>query len=179
MRITAFRTWVRNAVQHGASAAKKIGHAISHKVRSATGAVEAGVGVGEDENEFGGRRSRVWFEILEEARKKLLDIFEKSYFERFPRLERLVRRFLGGSTKQQAPKMLPKRATGPVKLGAHTPDRAGAEAYKKEISDRMMKAHVQEHAGLRDDIEESRSGPRGRATSQTSGEPPGFADDHS
>ncbi len=138
-------------VQQSWDRAKKVGHAIGRKVRAATGAISAGVGVGDDESEFGGRRNRAWIQVLEEARERLLQLFEKSYFERFPRLERLVRKFLGGSTKQLAPKVEAPKAkpTGP--LGAHngvSPEQAAR--FKAQIQRGIMEAHTRENVSARE-----------------------------
>lgn len=112
-----------------------------------------GVGVGDDESEFGGKSGRVWFEWMEEARERLLALFEHSVFERVPGLQRFVRHWLGRPAKALPAKLPPPRPTGP--LGAHTPNvDPRDEAY---IRRRLMAAHVSESAGLRDAMAQARS----------------------
>ncbi|MCA9555494.1 MAG: hypothetical protein KC933_36030 [Myxococcales bacterium] len=157
VRITALRTWMAHAVNQSVGAARRVGKAMAKRVRAATGRIEAGVGVGEDESRFGGNRARVWFEeVMEETRAKLLQILEKSFFERFPKLERALRRFLGQPTKEVAPKLPPpKRPTGP--LGAHGPVRsAEAERFRAQIERGILKAHTTERAGLQETMRRKR-----------------------
>ena len=154
MRIGALRVWITHAVQQSTVAARRIGTMVARKIRAATGAVDAGVGVGDDESEFGGGRNRAWItEVMEDARKKILALLEKSFFERFPRFQRAMRRLLG-TPKDLAPRMLPKPSAGPVKLGAHTPVRNNE--YREQIQRGLMEAHQREHAGLRDRIEKGK-----------------------
>jgi len=147
-----------HAVNQSVGAARRVGKAMAKRVRAATGRIEAGVGVGEDESRFGGNRARVWFEeVMEETRTKLLQILEKSFFERFPRLERALRRFLGQPTKQVAPQLAPpKRPTGP--LGAHNRvPSAEAERFRAQIQQGIMKAHTSERAGLHENMRRRRA----------------------
>ena len=107
MRITAFRAWISNV--------KKAGVAISRRIREATGKVDAGVGVGNDESGFGsGRGSRAWFEVISEYLKRFQRWWQKSTFERFPSLEAFLRKYFNYGPKQ-APqfKLPPKRVTPP------------------------------------------------------------------
>ncbi len=116
--------------------------------------VGRGVGVGDDESQFGGKSARVWFEWMEEARERLLALFEHSVFERVPGLRRFVRRLLGRSASPTALRVeAPKRPTGP--LGAHTPSvDPDDQAY---IRRRMLDAHLSENAGLRDAMARARA----------------------
>ena len=141
-------------MHRGLGAARNATRAITRRLRGDTDDVGRGVGVGDDESQFGGQGSRVWFEWMEEARERLLALFEHSVFERVPLLQRLVRRFLGGSTGKVAPPIAaPKRPTGP--LGAHSPTVNPADqAY---IRRRMHDAHVSEAAGLRDAMAKART----------------------
>jgi hypothetical protein len=155
VRIGALRVWISQAVQQSSIAARRIGTMVARKIRAATDAIAAGVGVGDDESEFGGGRNRAWVqEMVEDARKKILALLEKSFFERFPRFQKAMRRLLGTpSMKLSAPRVLPK-ASGPVKLGAHTPVRN--DEYRDQIERGMREAHQREHAGLRDRIEKGK-----------------------
>ncbi len=158
MRVGALRVWLSNAVLQSTSAAKRIGTMVARRIRAATGAVDAGVGVGDDESEFGGGRNRAWIqEVLDDAKKKILALLDKSFFERFPRFERFMRKVLGAPPRGAAPKALPKR-TGPVKLGAHTPDADERDTYRRQIQRGLMDAHTREHAGLRDRGERRKKG---------------------
>ena len=148
-----------HAVNQSVGTARRVGRAMAKRVRAATGRIEAGVGVGEDESRFGGNRARVWFEeVLEDTRTKLLQLLDKSIFERFPRLERALRRFLGQPTQKQAPALpAPKRPTGP--LGAHAPPRdAEAERYRAQIQEGIRRAHTEERAGLHETMRRRRQG---------------------
>jgi len=109
VRITTFRAWVSNAMTNGAGAAKRAGHAISRRMRPGGDAIDAGVGVGDDESGFGGSRgSRAWIEIIEEYVKKLRELFHKSTYERFSRLESFIRKFLGLPPRKAPPLAAPK-----------------------------------------------------------------------
>lgn len=148
---------MNHAVNQSVGAARRVGKAMTKRIRAATGKIDAGVGVGDDESSFGGSRARVWFEeVVDETRKKLYTILEKSLFERFPKLEKLVRRVLGEPRRTLAPPLPPpKRPTGP--LGAHTPKaNPEAERFKAQIQQRMFKAHTEEHAGLRETMDRRR-----------------------
>src|SRR5262245_49745350 len=126
---------------------------VARKIRAATGAIEAGVGVGDDESEFGGGRNRAWIqEMVEDAKKRLLALLEKSFFERFPRFQKALRRLLGAPV-QQVPKILPKGPPRGVKLGAHTFDSSQSEEIRRQIQQKITDAHTREHAGLRDHVE--------------------------
>lgn len=151
-----------HAANQSIGAARRVSKAMGKRLRAATAAISAGVGVGDDESSFGGGRARVWFEeVLDDTRKKVLNLLEKSVFERFPRFERMVRRLLGTPKAPPPPTLPPPRPTGP--LGAHVPGRdPDAERYRAEIQRRMRDAHTREHAGLRDDMERRRDdGDRG------------------
>ena len=153
MRIGALRVWISQAVHQSAIAAKRIGTTVVRRIRAATGAIEAGVGVGEDESEFGGGRNRAWIqEMVEDAKKRLLALLEKSFFERFPRFQKAMRRLLG-TPARPPPRVLPKSAV-PVKLGAHTPVRN--DEFRDQIERGIRDAHQREHAGLRDRIEKGK-----------------------
>ena len=127
---------------------------IGRKIREATGAIDAGVGVGDDESSFGGGRSRAWIqEMIEETKKKLLTVFEKSFFERFPRFQKHMRRILGTTKAPELPKEVEKPKS-PVKLGAHTPATGEqAAAFRRQIEYERMQAHTREHAGLREKMD--------------------------
>lgn len=134
-------------------AARKATRALAERLRGESDGVGRGVGVGHDESAFGGRRARVWFEWMEEARERILALFEHSVFERVPGLQRLVRRLLGRAPVKEAPRALaPKRPTGP--LGAHAPPVDPQDAAY--IRRRLHRTHVAEHAGLRDSIAKAR-----------------------
>jgi hypothetical protein len=156
VRIGALRVWISQAVHQSTAAARRIGTMVARKIRAATGAISAGVGVGDDESEFGGGRNRAWIqEVVDDARKKILALLEKSFFERFPRFQKAMRRLLGAPAPLAAPRILPKSA-GPVKLGAHTPVRN--DEYREQIERGIRDAHQREHAGLRDRIEKGKKG---------------------
>ena len=156
MRIGAIRVWITQAVHQSAIAARRIGTVVARKIRSVTGAVDAGVGVGDDESEFGGGRNRAWItEMVEDARMKILALLEKSFFERFPRFQKAMRRLLGTPAREAPARTLPRPSAGPVKLGAHTPSGNRGE-FKEQIERGMMEAHQREHAGLRDRIEKGK-----------------------
>jgi hypothetical protein len=155
VRIGALRVWFNQAVHQSTAAAKRLGTMVAKRIRAATGSVDAGVGVGDDESEFGGGRNRAWIvEMMEDARKKVLALFEKSFFERFPRFQRAMRRLLGTGAKTAEPRALPK-PTGPLKLGAHTPVR-NRDELRQQIERGLYEAHQREHAGLRDRIEKQK-----------------------
>ncbi|MCK6552233.1 hypothetical protein L6R52_40760 [Myxococcota bacterium] len=161
MRVSSFRAWFSAALQQGVGAARRAGLAVTRSIRRATGQIEISAGVGDDESRFGQTGSRAWLELLDDAREKLIQLFEKSTFERFPRFERFVRRVLGRSARLEhhapslpAPK--PKGPTGP--LGAHTPKRTDDERLRAQVRVGMMQAHTGERAGIRDRIETQRHG---------------------
>lgn len=164
-----------HAVNQSVGAARRVGKAVTKRMRAATGQVDAGVGVGDDESSFGGSRARVWFEeVVDETRKKLLNILERSVFERFPKLEKLVRRVLGEPRRTLAPELPPPRKgpTGP--LGAHVPKASPeAERFKAQIQRRLHQAHTEEHAGLRDTMDRRR---RGDSQGEAPEDPPGPED---
>jgi hypothetical protein len=95
MRITNLRVWLNHAVRESVGAARRVGHAIHRRIKSSSDKVEVGVGIGDDESGFGGGRTQVWLEWLDDARDQVLRFFEKSTFERFPRFEKFMRRLLG------------------------------------------------------------------------------------
>lgn len=166
MRLTAFRAWINHAASHSVGAARRVGKAMTKRMRAATGRIDAGVGVGDDESSFGGGRARVWFEeVLEETRIRLLNILERTVFERFPKIERLMRRVLGDRKPVRAPQIAPpKRVTGP--LGVHVPKvDPEVERYRAQIQRDMLRAHTEEHAGLRDSMDRR----RGRANTPAPG----------
>ncbi|MEM7675932.1 MAG: hypothetical protein AAF449_08010 [Myxococcota bacterium] len=154
MRITAVRAWFNQAVHRGVGAARRATAALSKRVRGYGRGVDRSVGVGDDESEFGGKSARIWFEWMEEARERLLTLFEHSFFERVPALQKLVRRFLGRSSTPPPPRLPPSvKPSGP--LGAHTSNfDANDQAY---IQRRLQQAHLSEHAGLRDEMARSRA----------------------
>lgn len=157
MRIVPLRVWFSNAMQQSAAYARRVGTMIGRKIRDAGGAIGRGVGVGDDESEFGGGRSRAWIqEVVEDAKKKLLTLFEKSFFERFPRFQKHMRRLLGSPEKPIPQLPAEKKPTAPVKLGAHTPTSEEAAAFRRQIEQGMRDAHTREHAGLRDTMDRRR-----------------------
>lgn len=159
MRVQAFRVWFNSALQQSVGAARRAGLAISRGIKRAAEKIELSVGVGEDESRFGQSGSRAWMEVLDEARARLLSLFEKSHFERFPRFERFVRRLLGRSAalKKTAPSLPPPRPQGPVVLGVHKPRLSEeAERLQREVRLGVMRAHTGEHAGLRETVEARR-----------------------
>ncbi|MEQ8280974.1 MAG: hypothetical protein RMA76_36365 [Deltaproteobacteria bacterium] len=161
VRVGAMRAWLRGAVNTTVGRARSIGHAISRRIKDATGAISAGVGVGDDESNFGGGRSVVWLEFVEEYKNKLLAFMEKSVFERFPGVEKFMRRVLGAPKRPPPALPTPERPKVPVKLGVHTPPtNEEAERFRQQIHMGMMKAHQEEHAGLRDHVDRHRA--RGR-----------------
>ncbi len=156
MRITTLSVWFNNAVHQASQHGKRLGHALSRRMRNLGIGVDRGVGVGDDESSFGGRGSRVWLELIEEAQKRLLELFEKSVFERFPRFQKAMRKWLGGeSLKKQAPALRPAhpKVTGP--LGAQQPNPQAAR-MQQQIRNRIHRAHTEEHAGLRHQREAER-----------------------
>lgn len=156
MRVQAFRVWFTARLREGVGVARRAGLAVSRRIRQATGRVEINVGVGEDESRFGGSGSRAWIDLFEEAKARLLRLFEHSYFERFPRLERFLRRVLGEPKRALAetPGVLAPRA-GRARLGAHSsppPSSEEAARLRAQVRASIMRAHTSEHAGLRDHV---------------------------
>lgn len=151
-------------MQQSLGAARRAGHAISKRVKKTLAAIDINVGVGDDESSFGEGGNRAWYELaLEEARKRLLALFEKSGFDRyFPRFEKFVRRVLGrpAGPKKMAPS-IPKPASEQptlTKVKARTPGDIEAERMRAEIRRSMMVAHQREGAGIREHIAEVRRG---------------------
>lgn len=162
MRITNLRVWLNHAVAQSVGAARRVGHAIHRRIKSATGKVEIGVGVGDDESRFGGGRTQVWLEWLEDARDQVLRFFERSTFERFPRFEKFMRRLLGKpKVAITAPKLAaPKGPTGP--LGARPlggPESAESARLKAQVKQTIREAHTKGHAGLLDEHTRLKQGP--------------------
>lgn len=156
MRIGALRVWISQAVHQSAIRARRMGTVVARRIRAMTGMVDAGVGVGDDESEFGGGRNRAWItEMVEDARMKILALLEKSFFERFPRFQKAVRRLLGTAAKNAPAPMLPRSGAGPVKLGAHAPS-VHRNEFREQIERGRLEAHQREHAGLRDRIEKGK-----------------------
>ena len=132
----------------GAGAAKRAGMAISRRIRNRGDAVDAGVGVGDDDSSFGGGRgSRAWIEIIEEYVKRLRELFYKSTFERFPRLESFLRRFLG-LPPRKAPHLPPPKPrqsfAAPPPL---TPEQAAR--MRAQIQAGRQQATTQDRVSLR------------------------------
>jgi hypothetical protein len=161
MRITAFRIWFGSAVQQGIGAARRAGFAIARKLRPSAGKIDEGAGVGDDESSFGGRGSRAWIEIVEEIKKKVEELFGRSTFERFPRFEKLLRRFFGLPARKEhnAPRLeAPKKSSEPVHLGSSF-DRREAERVRAQIRMAMLDAHTKERAGTLDQAASAKSDP--------------------
>jgi hypothetical protein len=157
MRITAFRIWFGSAVQQGIGAARRAGFAIARKLRPSAGKIDEGAGVGDDESSFGGRGSRAWIEIVEEIKKKVEELFGRSTFERFPRFEKLLRRFFGLPKKEHnAP-----RLEAPKKSAAENPassfDLREAERVRAQIRMAVLDAHTKERAGRLDQTASAKS----------------------
>ncbi len=151
MRVVALGVWLRAAVQNGMAATVRVGRTLAKKIRP-QGAIDAG-GVGDDETGFGGSRSRIWLEFVEGARAQLLQIFERSWFERFPRAQRWLRKVLGTSAPPPPPVSRPRpKITGP--LGAHQPTRD--QQLEAHVRERIQTAHTREAAGLRDNVAKQR-----------------------
>lgn len=172
MRVQPFRAWFTSALQQGVGAARRAGLAISRRIRQATGQIDLSAGVGDDESRFGGSGSRAWLAMLQEYREKLLSLFERSTFERFPRFERFVRRLLGrpAALKKTAPKLAPPPHRA---IGAGTRSAAGtAEEARLRAQVRlgMMQAHTHEHAGLREEVDQHRHRRDGREDGERSGD---------
>jgi hypothetical protein len=163
MRVQAFRAWFSSALNQGWGAARRAGLAISRRIKQATGRIEISVGVGDDESRFGGSGSRAWLQLIEEARTRLLQLFEKSYFERFPRFERFMRRILGqpAALKKIAPPIKQSPKATQVAARAHQPSSAEAARLAAEVRRSMMAAHTREHAGLRETVARRRRGDEG------------------
>lgn len=165
MRVGAVRVWLRGAVNTSVGRARSIGHAITRRIKSAADKISVSVGVGDDESSFGGGRSQMWLEVVDEYRKKLLAFLERSTFERFPRFEKFMRRILGGDRPLPPALPSPEKPKVPVKLGAHTPPtNEEAAKFRAQIQLGIMKAHTEEHAGLRENVSRHRAdGMVGRA----------------
>lgn len=172
MRITTFRSWVSAAVQSGVGAARRAGVAISRRIRDATGRIDAGTGVGDDESSFGGGRgNRAWIELVEEAIRRFKALFERSVFERrFPRFDAWVRKFLGLPARRapELPKPKPK-PRAPVRPAAPI-DPAEAARLKAQLQLGRIQAHTSERFDLRQ-VNEDRARRR-RARSEAAAEPP-------
>jgi hypothetical protein len=174
VRIQAFRAYFSRAMQQSLGAARRAGHAISKRVKATIDKINISVGVGEDESGFAEGGNRAWYELaIEEARRRLLVLWEKSGFDRhFPRFEKFVRRVLGrpaGPRKIAPPIPQPPSEQRTVaKVKARTPDELEAERLRAEVRRSMMMAHQREAAGLRERI----------ATHRKSGDD-GDGEDHS
>src|SRR5262249_3904952 len=123
--------------------------------------VAVGVGVGDDESRFGDNSSRAWYNlVLEEARRRLLALFEKSGFDRyFPRFEKFLRRALGGNTPKKIAPTLPPPPSQQVTVVVpvrKSPGELEAERMRAEVRRAMMQAHQREAAGLRERVAEHR-----------------------
>jgi hypothetical protein len=179
MRIQAFRAWFTTALRQGVDTARRAGLAIHRKIKQATGRIEISVGVGDDESRFGGSGSRAWIEIIEEYRKKLLELFERSSFERFPRFERFMRRLLGGSSalKKTAPELEKPAHARATQIVAAAPamNPKEAERLRAEVRRGMLQAHQHEHAGLRERVSKHRAS----GASEPAAPAPGAEKDHS
>ena len=151
-------------MQQGIGVARRAGHAISKKVKTTLGKIDLSVGVGDDESSFGQGGNRAWYEAaLEEARRRLLVLFEKSGFDRyFPRFEKFVRRVLGHppAPKKMAPgvPLPPSEQRTVAKVKVRTPDELEAERLRAEVRRSMMIAHQREGAGLRERVAKHRRG---------------------
>jgi hypothetical protein len=167
VRIQAFRAHFMRAMQTSLGAARRAGHAISKKVKATLAQIDLSVGVGDDESSFGQGGNRAWYELaLEEARRRLLVLFEKSGFDRhFPRFEKFVRRVLGNPAGP--PKSAPQIQAPPserktvAKVKARTQDEVEAERLRAEVRRSIMMAHQREGAGLRERIATHRKGKDG------------------
>jgi hypothetical protein len=145
MRITAFRAWVGATLNQGLGAARRAGLAIARKIRPSSDTVEPGAGIGDDEEGgFRGRGSRAWIEILEEVRRRLEQLFGKSTFERFPRMERFFRRFLGAPSRDSLPSPKPRPRAEPTAASrpAATLSRVEAERVRAQIRMAMIEANT-------------------------------------
>jgi hypothetical protein len=161
MRVTAFRIWFGSAVQQGIGAARRAGFAIARKLRPSSAKIDEGAGVGDDESSFGGRGSRAWIEIVEEFKKKVEALFERSTFERFPRFEKLLRRFFGLPTKKdhKAPLLdAPKKSSSGPAVSSSL-DRREAARAQAQIRMAMLDAHTRERAGTLDQTASAKSDP--------------------
>lgn len=151
VRVAAMRVFTR-----AWDGARRVGKAVTRKMRDLGLDIGRGVGVGGDESSFGGERSSVWWETWwEDTRERARAwIFEHSSFQRFPLLERLLVKLLGKPEPLPAapPKPRPK-VTGP--LGAQPP--GGRSDFDAEVARARFEAHTQEQAGLRHQVESSRS----------------------
>lgn len=161
MRITALKVMLANGFAQGVGAAKRAGLAVARRVRPGDH-VEVAVSVGDDESRFGGAGSRAWLQFLEECRSRMLEIFEKSRFERQPRLERFFRRWLGLSRaygRRRAPLLLDtpfdSRETEVVQAYGAEQQREAAR-LKAQVRDAILQAHTGGRAGLLDRVANQR-----------------------
>lgn len=159
MRITAFRAWVSQTMNQGVGAARRAGVAISRRIRAATGKIDAGVGVGDDESSFGGGRgSRAWIELVEEAVKRFIRLFDRSVFERrYVRVEAFLRRLLGLPPKARPPVLPPPkpaaRPSAPAPISAEQ-----AARFREQVRLGMVQANTARDAGLRAKVKHGSDG---------------------
>ncbi len=157
VRVQTFRAWFVGAMNQSVGVAKRAGHAMTRKLRNMRGSVEAGAAIGDDESEFGGGRSRAWFQQVEEYLERFLRLFEKSSFERFRPVEGFFRRLLGLPPRAMPEVAAPKKPP-PKQLTAPNPiDAKEAARLKAEIRQQMIMANARGTQNLRPVRERSQS----------------------
>jgi hypothetical protein len=162
VRIQAFRAYFARTLQQSLGAARRAGHAISRRIKKTLESIDISANVGEDESHFGQTGNRAWFEFVDEARRRLYELFEKSGFDRyFPRFEKFVKRVLGrpAGPKKIAPpiKPPPSEQQTVAKVAIRRPEDAEVERLKAEVRRTMMMAHQRESAGLREKLAKHRT----------------------
>ena len=152
MQINTFRAWFNNTLQQSVGAAKRAGLAVGRRIRPNSDRIDESTNVGEDESSFGGGRGhRAWFDFVEEYVKKFKRFFEKSTFQRFPRLDSFIRKFLGLPPREK-PKMV-----NPFMTQQHNyrlpskPTAEQAEKFRKQVESGRYRAQTAEKKNLRED----------------------------
>lgn len=147
MRVNAFRVWFNHALHQGMGAARRAGMAITRKVRSSLGKIEAGTGVGDDESHFGGRGSRAWLQTLEETVERIRKLFDTSSFERLSRFEAKMRQWLGLPPKTRvlpppAAPPPPKRRSADAPRVAPKIDAEQAARFRAQVQQGLIDANT-------------------------------------
>ena len=151
MQINTFRAWFNSAVQQGVGAAKRAGVAVGKRIKPGSGKVDASTGIGDDESSFGGGKGhRAWIEVVEEYIKKFRELFEKSTFQRFNRLDSFLRKFLGLPPRTKAKVVNPfmPKTTNYRIPNEPTPEQA--EHFRKQVQTGRYRAQTAEKRNIRE-----------------------------
>ena len=152
MQINTFRAWFNNTIQQGVGAAKRAGLAVGRRVRPNSDRIDESTNGGEDESSLGGGRGhRAWFDFVEEYIRKFKRFFEKSTFQRFPRLDSFIRKFLGLPPREK-PKMVNPFITEQRNYRLPSkPTAEQAENFRRQVESGRYRAQTSEKKNLRED----------------------------